>query len=146
MAGLSAHESGGGGYLVLTRWVARATATWAHASARRWGETWVGVSRFPDFWPFGGGQAYSLQGSGMCQGSWKGVEFGGSLAPFFSPPPLNKQTNKKKSYVPLGHQPDSALWLQLCDIWASWGLCGRWHYHRLEWRAQIISWLVRIRS
>ena len=27
------------------------------------------VSRFPDFWPFWGGQAYSPQGSGMCQGS-----------------------------------------------------------------------------
>ena len=27
----------------------------------------------------------------MCQLSWKGVEFRGSLAPFLSPPPLNKK-------------------------------------------------------
>ena len=79
------------------------------------------VSRLPDFWPFLGGRAYSLKGSGMCQGSLKGVEFG-SLAPFFS---TSLKQNKKKPYVPLGHQPGSALWLQLCNIWASWGFCSR---------------------
>ena len=26
---------------------------------------------------------------------------------------------KKSPYVPLGHQSGSALWLQLCNIWAS---------------------------
>ena len=84
MVGLSLHESGGGGYLVLSRQVARTTTTWAHASARRWGETWVRSIKI--LWFFGrflGGWAYSPQGSGMCQGSWKGVEFRGSLAPFF---------------------------------------------------------------
>ena len=62
MVGLSVHGSGGGGYLVLSRRVARATTTWAHASAPRWGERYgFEVSRLPDFWPFWGGRAYSLR-------------------------------------------------------------------------------------
>ena len=48
--------------------VARATTTWAHASAPRWGETWVEVSRFPDFWPSWGGRAYSLRPPWQCRG------------------------------------------------------------------------------
>ena len=44
-------------------------------------------------------------------------------------------------YVPLGHQSGSALGLQLCNIWASWGFCSRWHYHHLEWCVEIVSWL-----
>ena len=55
MAGPLVHKSGGGGYLVLSRRVARATTTWAHASARRWvrsikrdmSETWVRSIKIP---------------------------------------------------------------------------------------------------
>ena len=54
-----------------------------------------------------------------------------------SPPPFGVVLTRFGSlislYVPLGHQSDSALWLQLCNIWASWGFCSRWHYHHLEW-------------
>ena len=42
-------ESGSGGYLAGSRRVARATTTWAHASARRWGETWVRSIKIPRF-------------------------------------------------------------------------------------------------
>ena len=63
MVGLSVHESGGGGYLVLSRRVARATTIWAHASARRWGETWVQSIKIPRFLAVFGGRAYSPQGS-----------------------------------------------------------------------------------
>ena len=81
MAGLSVHESGGGGYLILSRWVARGPMPQLEDGVRHGFK----VSRFPDFWPFFLGGAYSLKGSDMCQGFLKGVEFG-SLAPF-SPPP-----------------------------------------------------------
>ena len=62
------------------------------------------VSRFPHFW----------MGGLACAEFPRCVEFRGSLAPFFLH--ILKQ---KKSYVPLGHQSGSALWLQLCNIWAS---------------------------
>ena len=62
------------------------------------------VSRFPDFWPRLGGWAYSLKGSGMCQGSLKGVEFG-SLAPFFS--------------TSLKHTHKNSLWRSVPSHWRS---------------------------
>ena len=61
MVGLSVHGSGGGGYLVLSRRVARATTTWSHASAPRWGETWARSIKIPRFLAVLGGQAYSLR-------------------------------------------------------------------------------------
>ena len=68
MVGLSVHESGGGGYLVLSWRVARATTTWAHASAPRWGETWVRSIKIPRFLAVLGGWAYTLRPPWKCQG------------------------------------------------------------------------------
>ena len=61
-------ESEGGGYLVISRRVARAMTTWAHASARRWGETWVRSIKIPRFLAVLGGQAFSLRAPGICRG------------------------------------------------------------------------------
>ena len=47
MVGLLVHQCRGGGYLVLSRWVARMMTTQAHASAPRWGETWVRSIKIP---------------------------------------------------------------------------------------------------
>ena len=86
MVGLSIHESGGGGYFVLSRRVARATTTWAHASAPRWGETWVRSIKIPRFLAIFGGWAFSLRPPWHVPGGpwvW-------SLGPFssiFSPHP-----------------------------------------------------------
>ena len=61
MVDLSVHESRGGGYLVLSRWVARATTTWVHASAPRWGETWVRSIKIPRFLAILGGMGILLK-------------------------------------------------------------------------------------
>ena len=63
MVGLSVHESGGGGYLVLSRRVARAMTTWPMPQLEDGVRHGFKVSRFPDFWPYLGGRAYSPQGS-----------------------------------------------------------------------------------
>ena len=69
MVGLSVHESGGGGYLVLSRRVARATTTtWTHASGPRWGETWVRSIKIPRFLAVWGRRAYSLRKPRQCRG------------------------------------------------------------------------------
>ena len=75
MVGLTVHEFGGGGYLVLSRWVARAMTTWANVSALRWGETWVRSIKIPRFLAV-------LEGTGIlpkvalaCAGGTLGVEF-----------------------------------------------------------------------
>ena len=80
-----------GGYLVLTPQVARATATWVHASAQRWGETWTRSIKIPWFLAILGGQAYSLRASWHVPGGPLGVEFRAFLSYFFS-----TSINKKK--------------------------------------------------
>ena len=78
------------------------------------------VSRFPDFWPFWGGGWMGILSKGLrdVPGFLKGGRVWSFLAPFFLHL-LKKKTKKRKPYVPLGHQSGSALWLQLCNIWAS---------------------------
>ena len=95
MVGLSVHESGGGGYLVLSRRVVRETTTWAHASAPRWGETWVRSIKIPRFLAVLGGTGILPRAALACVGGTLGVEFRGSLAPFF----FSTSINKKKSIL-----------------------------------------------
>ena len=94
MVGLSVHESEGGGYLVLSRRVARATTTWAHASAPRWGETWVRSIKIPRFLAVLGGTGILPRAALACAGGTLGVEFRGSLAPFFFSTSINKKQTK----------------------------------------------------
>ena len=77
MVDLLVHESGGGGYLVLGRRVSRATTTWAHASAPRWGETWaqsIKILRFLAVFFFGG-DGILPKAALACAGGTLGVEF-----------------------------------------------------------------------
>ena len=60
MVGPPVHESGGGLFGPGRR-VARATTTWAHASAPRWGENWARSIKIPRFLATLGGRAYSLR-------------------------------------------------------------------------------------
>ena len=64
------------------------TAAWIHASARRWGETWIPKYQRSLFLHAIGGWQKPLGGGGLwaCAFRPKGVEFG-FLASFFSPPP-----------------------------------------------------------
>ena len=75
MVDLSVHESGGGGYLVLSRQVARAMTTWAHASAPRWGETWVRSVKIPRFLAVLEGMGILPKVALACAGETLGVEF-----------------------------------------------------------------------
>ena len=74
------------GHLVLTPRVARATTTWAHASVRRWGETWVRSIKIPRFLAVLGETGILPKGVLACAGGPLGVDFG-FLASFFSPHP-----------------------------------------------------------
>ena len=97
MVGLSVHESGGGGYLVLSRRVARATTTSAHVSAPRWGETWARSIKIPRFLAVLGRRAYSLRPPWHVPGGPWVWSLGLFSSIFFS-----TSINKKKSLVPTG--------------------------------------------
>ena len=71
-------ESGGGGYFVLSRRVARAMTTWD----RRWGEIWVRSIKIPRFLAALGGGGILPKGPWHVPGIPLGVEFG-FLASFF---------------------------------------------------------------
>ena len=104
MVGLSVHESGGGGYLVLGRWVARATTTWAHASAPRWGETWARSIKIPRFLAVLGGWAYFLRLPWQCQGDlW--VWSLGLFSPIFFLHIHKQKKLIKKEYCRCGPHP-----------------------------------------
>ena len=91
MVGLSVHESGGGGYLVLGRRVAGATTTSAHASAPRWGETWARSIKNPWFLAVLGGIGILPKAALACAG----VPWVWSLG-LFSPIFFSTSINKKK--------------------------------------------------
>ena len=61
-----------GGYLVLILRVARAMATWVHASARRWGETWTRSIKIPLFLAVSGGMGILPKGvlAWAGKGNW----------------------------------------------------------------------------
>ena len=46
-------------------------------------------------------------------------EMWNKLKPPPPPPPADIKGTVAKKNIPLGHQSGSALWLQLCNIWAS---------------------------
>ena len=56
--------------------VARATTTWAHASAPRWGETWARSIKIPRFLAVLGGTGILPKAALACAGGTLGVEFG----------------------------------------------------------------------
>ena len=83
-----------GGYLVLHRRVAWATTTWAHASARRWGETWARSIKIPRFVVVLGGRAFSIRAPGSVGGTLGcGV---GLLSLFFFSTSIQKNLIKKE--------------------------------------------------
>ena len=106
MVGLSVHESGGGGYLVLAdRWLGRrppGPMPQLQGGVRHGLE----VSRFPDFWPFWGGRAYSLRPPWHVPGGpW--VWSLGLFSPIFFLH-IHKQKKKKlikKEYCRCGPHP-----------------------------------------
>ena len=80
------------------------------------------VSRFPDCWPFLGGTGILPTGLSHVSGFLKGGGVWGLFSSIFFSTSFKQ---KKKPYVPLGHQPGSAPWLQFYNILASWGFCSR---------------------
>ena len=103
-----------GGYLALIPQVARATATWVHASARRWGETWTRSIKIPWFLGVLGGRAYSLRASWHAPGGpW--VWSLGLFTPIFFSTSINKKkmdreaSLTKKEYRRHGPHPPQVI-------------------------------------
>ena len=104
MVGPSVHESRGGGYLAPGRRVARVTTTWAHASAPRWGETWVRSIKIPRFLAALGGWAYSPRLPWhVPRGPW--VWSLGLFSSIFFSTSINKKKMIKKEYCRRGPTP-----------------------------------------
>ena len=88
-----------GGYLAPIPRVARATATRAHASAQRWGETWTQSIKIPRPLATLGGRAYP-QG---CPGMHLGGPWVRSLGPPSPISPLHTHKQKKRKLLLAPH-------------------------------------------
>ena len=121
MVGLSVHESGGGGYLVLADgWLGRrppGPMPQLQGGVRHGLE----VSRFPDFWPFWGGRAYSLRPPWHVPGGPWVWSLGLFSSIFFSTSINKKKKLIKKEYFRLSVSTQS---LQVTPI-QSWSLPQR---------------------